>query len=96
MKVSKDNIKTTTEKIARSIFFILFIGGLFLFLSFALENICNRMIFDTFQIPCINTLEAAGIVAFIYIIVYGILFGIKSMKNEMTNRHKTKRHYSDI
>lgn len=95
MKANKYDNKTTIEKIARSIFFILFIGGLFLFLSFTLKNICNLVIFKTFHIPCINTLEAGGIVSFIYIIVYGINFGIKTIKSEMTNRHKTKSHNSD-
>lgn len=95
MKTNNHDIKLTIEKIARSIFFIIFIGGLFLFISYTLENICNLVIFDTFKIPCINTLEAAGIVGFAYIIFYGINFGIKSMRSEMTNRHKTNRQNSD-
>jgi len=81
MKANNNDNNSAIEKIARSIFFILFIGGLFLFISYTLENVCNRVIFDTFQMPCINTLEAAGIVGFAYIIIYGINFGIKSMKN---------------
>lgn len=96
MKANNHDIKLTIEKIARSIFFIIFIGGLFLFISYTLENICNLVIFNTFKIPCINTLEAAGIVGFAYIIIYGINFGIKSMRSEMTNRHKTKRQHSDV
>ena len=95
MKANNHDIKLTIEKIARSIFFIIFIGGLFLFLSYTLENICNLVIFNTFKIPCINTLEAAGIVGFVYIIVYGIIFGIKSMRGEMTNRHKTNSQNPD-
>lgn len=81
MKANNYDIKVTIEKIARSIFFIIFIGGLFLFISYILENVCNRVIFDTFKMPCINTLEAAGIVGFAYIFIYGINFGIKSIKN---------------
>lgn len=95
MKANNNDIKLTIEKIARSIFFIIFIGGLFLFISFTLENICNLVIFDTLKIPCINTLEAAGIVGFGYIIIYGINFGIKSMRNEMTNRRKTNSQNAD-
>ena len=81
MKANNYDIKFTIEKIARSIFFIIFIGGLFLFISYILENVCNRMIFDAFKMPCINTLEAAGIVGFGYIIIYGINFGIKTIRN---------------
>lgn len=95
MKANKNDKKTTLEKIARSIFFIIFIGGLFLFLSYATQNLCNLVIFETLHLPCINTLEGAGIVAFIYIIIYGINFGIKTIKHEMTNRHKTESHISD-
>ena len=85
MKANNYDIKLTIEKIARSIFFIIFIGGLFLFISYILENVCNRVIFDTFKMPCINTLEAAGIVGFGYIIIYGINFGIKTIKNRNDN-----------
>jgi len=95
MKANDNITKTTIEKIARTIFFIFFIGGLFLFMSFTLENVCNRMIFDTFKMPCINTLEAAGIIGFIYIIIYGINFGIKSIKKDMTHRQMPNRQTSD-
>ena len=95
MNSKHNRTKTTIEKIARTIFFIFFIGGLFLFMSYTLENVCNQVIFDTFRIPCINTLEAAGIIGFIYIFIYGINFGIKSMKKDMTQRQVPNSHKPD-
>lgn len=80
------NIDFIIGKTARSIFFIFFIGGLFLFISIIFEHFCNEMIFESFKMPCINTLEAAGIIAFGYIIYYGIRFGINSFKSESESK----------
>ena len=84
MKANND-IKYFIAKIARSIFFIFFIGGLFLLLSMLLESLCNNFIFKKFHVPCINTMEAAGIVAFVYIIFFGIKFGSAAGKSKGTN-----------
>ena len=69
--------------IARSVFFIVFTGGLLLFSSIVFANICNLTILDRYEIPCLNYLESAGIIAFLYVFVFGIRFGIS--KTGITN-----------
>jgi len=77
--------KIFNSKLARSAFFITFVGGLFLFTAIALENLCNRVLFDIIHFPCITTLESAGIIAFAYIFIFGVRFGIKKSLNEKSN-----------
>lgn len=86
----KKRLKILNSKAARSLFFIGFVGGLFLFSSIVFEHLCNKMIFDTLRMPCINTLEAAGIIAFGYILFMGIRFGLKWRQEFLSERQKTK------
>ncbi|MFY8160575.1 MAG: hypothetical protein ACOVNU_04545 [Candidatus Kapaibacteriota bacterium] len=62
---------------ARTTFFILFVGGLYFLISALLANFCNTVIFGVIHIPCITTLEASGLIAFLFIIYFGIKFGLK-------------------
>lgn len=74
--------------IARSVFFIIFTGGLLLFSSIVFANVCNIAFLKTLGLPCLNYLESAGIIAFIYVIGFGIKFGLG--KKSLTNSLVTK------
>lgn len=87
------------SRTARTIFFVIFVGGLFTFTSVIFKSLCNEVIFDYFQFPCISYLESAGILSFGYILAFGIKFGLlspaESTKNDKTNSHKTESHNDD-
>ncbi len=74
--------------IARSVFFIIFTGGLLLFSSIVFANVCNIAILESLELPCLNYLESAGILAFVYVIGFGIKFGLG--KKSLTNSLVTK------
>lgn len=76
---------------ARTAFFILFVGGLYFLISALLANFCNTVIFGVIHIPCITTLEASGLIAFLFIIYFGIKFGLKMNNlNSVTKNENTK------
>jgi hypothetical protein len=79
--------------IARSVFFIIFTGGLLLFSSIVFANICNITVLNRFEMPCLSYLEATGILAFAYVIGFGIKFGLS--KSDLTNSLMSKIHNSD-
>ena len=79
--------------IARSVFFIGFTGGLLLFSSIVFANVCNITLLNSFELPCLNYLESAGILAFVYVIVFGIKFGFS--KTDLTNTLMSKFQNSD-
>lgn len=75
---------------ARTTFFIMFVGGLYFLSSYLLSLLCNKLIFGVIQIPCINTLESSGIIAFLFIIFFGIKFGLKYNDNRTLNNPNNK------
>ncbi len=79
--------------IARSVFFIIFTGGLLLFSSIVFTNICNITFLERFNLPCLNYLESAGIMAFVYIFGFGIRYGIT--KKDLTNSLMPKFQNTD-
>lgn len=89
------NFSILNGKAARTTFFIVFVGGLFLFSAMSFENLCNRVIFNYFHVPCISTLEAAGMIAFAYIIYFGVKFGLKKRPDTLTEEDLSKSHISD-
>lgn len=70
--------KSISGKAARSAFFVFFVGGLFTFLSICAAHIYNMFSTDQDAMPEMNNLEMAGVLAFGYIIYYGIRFGWKN------------------
>jgi len=92
------------SRMARTIFFVIFVGGLFMFTSVIFKSLCNEIIFDYFQFPCISYLESAGILSFGYILAFGIKFGLlkpsepavqKENIKYMTEGHKTNCQDND-
>jgi hypothetical protein len=79
--------------IARAVFFIGFTGGLLLFSSIVFANICNLTFIAKLQLPCLNYLESAGIMAFVYIVGFGVKFGITN--KDLTNSLMSKFQKSD-
>ena len=79
---------------ARTAFFILFVGGLYFLISALLANFCNTVIFGVIHIPCISTLEASGLIAFLFIIYFGIKFGLKM--NNLSSVTKTSNSKSSV
>lgn len=84
---------------ARTTFFIMFVGGLYFLSSYLLSLLCNKLIFGVFQMPCINTLESSGIIAFLFIIFFGIKFGLKykdnsDFSNKMGNQLNNPNNHS--
>jgi hypothetical protein len=73
--------KTTTNK-ARSIFYIITISGLLSLTSFVILLIWNNSIIQIIEISEISFLEAVGIVAFVYVIYFGIQYGTENCKND--------------
>ena len=68
--MSKSTIHT-----ARSLFYIIIISGLLSLTSFVILLIWNNSIAKEFELVEISFLEAVGIVAFVYVIYFGIHFG---------------------
>lgn len=79
--------------IARAVFFIGFTGGLLLFSSIVFANVCNLTVLERYELPCLNYLESAGIMAFVYIIGFGVKFGITN--KDLTNSLMSKFQKSD-
>lgn len=79
------------SKIARSVFFIIFTGGLLLFSSIVFANLCNITFLERFHLPCLNYLESAGIMAFVYIIGFGVKYGFsnKTLTNSLMTKFQT-------
>ncbi len=67
--------KIFNSKAARSIFYILFVSGLFFLISACCEFFCNEIMCKYFGLPEVSLLEAAGVFAFVYIVYHGIKFG---------------------
>lgn len=79
--------------IARSVFFIVFTGGLLLFASIVFANVCNIAILNSLELPCLNYLESAGILAFVYVVAFGVKFGLG--KTDLTNSLMSKFQNAD-
>lgn len=78
----------------RTTFFILFVGGLYFLLSSLVTTFCNTVLFGWIHIPCITTLEGAGILGFLCVIYFGISFGLKHKNEKIFN--KSEKTYSEI
>lgn len=81
---------------ARTIFFIVFVGGLYFFSSFLLSKSCKLLFANVNPIFCINIFESAGVIAFFFIIFYGIKFGLSyspDSKNYETQSSSQNKKY---
>lgn len=81
---------------ARSIFYILFVGGLLALSSFILMISWNSGITNLFNAEPISFLESIGILALVYVIYFGIQFGKSSTDVNLSYFSKSKSHISDI
>ena len=63
------------NKKARSIFYIILISGLLSLTSIIIEFVWNHTFIKLFGFERITFLESVGIVAFVYVIYFGIKFG---------------------
>jgi len=73
--------KIFNSKAARSIFYIIFVSGLFFLISISCEFFCNQIMAKCFDLPEITLLESAGVFAFVYIVYHGIKFGTNKISN---------------
>lgn len=87
--------KSHFNKKARSIFYIVLISGLLSLTSFVIEFVWNHTFIKLFGVPPITFLESVGIVAFVYVIYFGIKFGEDCQDDEITEENETKRHATD-
>jgi hypothetical protein len=83
------------SKKARSIFYIVLISGLLSLTSFVIEFIWNNTFIKLLGVPQITFLESVGIVAFVYVIYFGIKFGQDCQDDEVIEENETKRHTTD-
>lgn len=81
---------------ARSIFYILFVGGLLALSSFILMISWNSGITNLFNAEPISFLESIGILALVYVIYFGIQFGKSSTDVNLSYFSKSKSHITDI
>jgi|GEM_PF-1348830 len=79
----------------RTTFFILFVGGLYFLLSSLVTTFCNTILFGWIHIPCITTLEGAGVIGFLCVIYFGISFGLKHKNEKMFNNSQKTNHISN-
>ena len=68
--------KLLKSKTARSILYLITIGGLFIFFSLMMLITWNYIINPFINISDINLLESAGVVSFIYIFIFAVKFGL--------------------
>ncbi len=88
-------MKILTTKFARSVFYILFIGGLFISQAIMLSilwTLVGKEIFGSFSL---NILEAGGIVALSYVVYFGIRFGIKHEPDSLSSEKTTIHQHND-
>ncbi len=83
------------SKKARSIFYIVLISGLLSLTSFVIEFIWNHTFIKLFGVPTISFLESVGIVAFVYVVYFGIKFGEDCQNDEDNEVYESKRHTND-
>lgn len=79
------DLQIFNSKTARATFYMLFVGGLFALLSASLAYIWEAVIILYFDLPAISFLEAGGIIAFFYIVAFGIRFGLKKNAANMSD-----------
>lgn len=64
-------------KLARSLFFIGFVGGLLFFVSYTFSHVANNYFYNTLSLQRpVSILEVAGVLSFIYVIAFGFKFGL--------------------
>lgn len=68
---------------ARSIMYILIIGGLLSSTAVIIMLVWNKTLSGYFQSVQISFLESVGLVSFVYVIYYGIKFGHESCQNDV-------------
>jgi|GEM_PF-4129390 len=71
----------SANKLARSLFFIVFVGGLLFCISYTLSYIANHYLYNNLRLDReVSVLEVSGLVAFIYVLAFGFKFGFSSRK----------------
>ncbi len=88
-------MKILTTKFARSIFYIVFIGGLFLSQALMLSFVWTLIGVDIFGSGEINMLEAGGIIALGYVLFFGIRFGTKCEADKAAEKNLSKSRTND-
>lgn len=70
-------------KLVRSLFFIAFVGGLLFCISYTFSYIANHYLYDELGLEePVSILELAGLVAFVYVIFFGIKFGFRKSNSQ--------------
>lgn len=81
--------KLDKKVIARSLLYIIYSGGLLTFCAIILEHLCENNCWGFFKVPDLNFLESAGLLAFAYIILFGIIHIVNpklfTTKRQVTN-----------
>lgn len=88
-------MKIFTTKFARSIFYILFIGGLFVSQALMLTFLWKLLGIDAIFLYSLNILESGGIIALAYVFVFGIRFGTKQELDKTSVEIATNSRFSD-
>ncbi|MCX6155688.1 MAG: hypothetical protein NT007_16160 [Candidatus Kapabacteria bacterium] len=83
------------SRIARSIIYLLTVGGLFASISISFYFLWNYVLSNIFYSKHFNMLESLGIASILYILYFGIKFGIKNETAETSASKMTKLHDSD-
>ncbi len=76
-------MNTFLNNAARSVIFILFTAGLLCVLSFIISYGFELLLSEYLDVRPPGFLESAGIVAFVYVIFFGINFGNKKCTDKM-------------
>lgn len=81
--------KLFESKLARTTFYIAFVGGLFFVFSVLFAALANEILSVYFEIPEISLLEAGGLFAIFHIIYSGIKFGYHKIYRSMSENDMT-------
>lgn len=87
--------KLFESKIARTTFYIVFVGGLFFVFSVLFAALSNDILSEYFEIPELSLLEAGGLFAIFHIVYSGIKFGYNKFQKSSTEEDMSLFHDCD-
>ena len=85
-------LRILNSKTARSIFFIVFVGGLLTLGAVLMEFLWNSLLTNIIPFKPFTFLESVGILSFLYVIYFGIRFGKKKCKYDKSSEYTSKLH----
>jgi hypothetical protein len=84
----------SASKWARSLFFIVFVGGLLFCISYTFAYVANHYLYSQLGLERpVSLLEVAGIVAFLYVALFGIKFGFSRGFRRAATAPDSTPHY---